>query len=649
MSISPEIPNPFLDRVVSDAWSKPADVPSIHAEPFRLCLSGLASVQRGVRDSLLVAGSPGSGKTHLLTRLQRHLTDTAAQSPDGALQCVFVAVKLQANPYLLWQHVRRRLADDLMRREQGVTQLQRLVAHKIASERREPPKAWVKRLRVLTQAEDEIVSEYLEAVTQRLDIGREVHVIIEHLVRDRALTDARAALRGESLPEAALERLGLGPTSEDDDREEVARRVVTSLCRLAGDTLPVVFCFDQVEALTAAGVSETEAFARFGRVAADLVESDENVFLISCVQTGYLASLEQAVRKADRDRAFQRRTSLEALTREQVHALVRSRLDASAELASARAERAGNPFYPFEPAFVDKLCALSPMPRKVFVKCAERFEELQVGGVRRRPEALEPALERFFDERKRAAVKVGPDLNAEEVLMHGLPILWHVRGVGATSVERIAGAKDVSLALPLREGRLTVHVCNERHMNSLAARLKRIVKEPKGGPAAVVRGPYLPPITKTAKKVHAHLHEFEQAGGRFLYSLPEVVAALDALRSLVSEALAGDLSHEGQAVDEGAVRAWLARHLDGDLAEFVERLESPAPPDAGAGELMRDVDGALASQWVAPADAIAREIGRPVEAVVGAARLAPERVGVLEGPPAVLFVRLPPEAADEPN
>jgi DNA polymerase III delta prime subunit len=279
MSISADALNPFLDRVVVDAWSAPADVPTIHAEPFRMCLEGVANVQRGVRDSLLIAGPPGSGKTHLLTRLQRHLLDTAEQSPDGALHCIFVAVKLQANPYLLWQHVRRRLADDLMRREQGVTQLQRLVAHKIASDRGEAPKIWVKRLRVLTQAEDEVVAEYLETVTQRLDIGREVHVVIEHLVRDRMLTDARAALRGESLPEAALAKLGLAPAAEEDDREEVARRVVTSLCRLAGDTLPVVFCFDQVEALTAAGVNEAEALACFGRLAADLSEADENVFL----------------------------------------------------------------------------------------------------------------------------------------------------------------------------------------------------------------------------------------------------------------------------------------------------------------------------------------------------------------------------------
>jgi hypothetical protein len=617
-----DVPNPFLDNVVADAWSElPPDVASIHAEPFEQCLAGLANVERGVRDSLLVMGDAGSGKTHLLARLQRRLNETAGQAADGGLRCIFVAVKLQSNPFVLWQHVRRRLADDLMRRQQGVSQLQRLVAHKLAHERGEAPKAWVKRLRVLSQAEDEIVSEYLEGVTQRLDIGRDVHLVIEHLVRDRMVTDARAVLRGESLPEAALARLGLS-SSEDEDREEAAQRMVTSLCRLADDTLPIVFCFDQIEALSATGADDRTALTAFGRLAAELVEADDNVFIISCVQSAYLDVLKDAVRKSDQDRAFKRRTLLEPLTPEQTRALVRSRLDGAAALDEARAARPGNPFYPFEPAFVDGLPAPRPhphaTPRKVLAACAARFEELQTGKARP-PVPLGEALGRSFEERKREALVAVSALGVEEVVMHGLPELWRVRGRGPAGTARRAGARDVSLELPVGEGRVVLHVCNEANMKSLAARLRRVLEgHGRGQKAAIVRDPDLP-VTPRAKRAREYLAEFERAGGHFLRPLPEALAALQALRSLVSDALAGDLSHEGEAVGEGAVRAWLSRHLDDDLADFVERLEGHGalPPDLSA--LVRDIDGLLASRWLAPADELARELERPAPALVEAA------------------------------
>jgi hypothetical protein len=641
MSALGDLPNPFLDDVVTDAWVKlRSDVSSIHAQPFRECLAGLANVERGVRDSLLIHGPAGAGKTHLLARLQQHLRATASNAADGALRCIFVAVKLQANPHLLWQHLRRRLASDLMQRHQDITQLQRLVAHQLAIASDGPPKSWVRTMRVLSQADAGAVSEYLDQVARRLDISREVHVVVEHLVCNRFVTDALAVLRGESLPEASLARLGL-PSAEDEDREGAARRVVMDLCRLAGGTLPIVFCFDQIEALSN-GPEEFEAFARFGRLAADLFEADENIFLISCIQSAFVEHLVKAVRQADRDRAFKRRAQLPLLTREQALELVRDRLEHSSEaLRALRQKRPDDPFYPFEPAYVERLCSVrkDALPRKVLSKCAARFAELQTGSA---PEArpVERELEDAFAGRRRQALaaKVATD----EVLMHGLPALWSVLGRPPAQTQ----AKGPSLALPVRDETVVVHVCDEANMKSLAAHLRHVFDNfDPHTPTSVVRAPDNP-ITRAAKKARDYLDQFEKKGGRFVRPKAEALAALEALRSLLADARSGDLSHEGEPVPEGVVRAWLSSRLDAELAAFVAQLEGAgATLDAGVAALLRDVEAALAPGRVVEASAVAAELGRSVDDVLDAVRGAPERVGVLEGPPLVLFVRVPPERA----
>ncbi|MGC4086602.1 MAG: ATP-binding protein, partial [Polyangiaceae bacterium] len=185
------IVNPFHGVVIQDVWQPLAyDVSSIQQAAFDQCLKALDNVSQGKSDSLLVYGSPGAGKTHLISRFQQHLFATAKDAPDQALRCVFVAVRLQSSPTRLWQCVRQRLASDLLREEQDVTQLQRLVAHQIAADRDESPRTWVRALRVLTGMEGESVSEHLQRTAERLDLDRDVFVVLDHLVHRRYTFDA---------------------------------------------------------------------------------------------------------------------------------------------------------------------------------------------------------------------------------------------------------------------------------------------------------------------------------------------------------------------------------------------------------------------------------------------------------------------------
>ncbi|MFT3766760.1 MAG: AAA family ATPase [Minicystis sp.] len=645
-----DLPNPFEGTVVADAWSPAiADVPSIHQGSFDQCLRAIESARRGRTDSLLIYGPAGSGKTHLLARLQAHLAATANDAPDRALHCVFVSVKLQTNAQLLWQLVRRRLASDLLRKQQGITQLQRLVAHQLAAARGETPPFWVRALRVLPSADSDSVSEYLTDVADRIELGRDLCVVLDHLVNNRFVMDARAWLSGDSLPESALARLGLGP-DEQEDREEAARGLVTALCRLAGETLPIVFCFDQIEALQASP-DDRDALFRFGRMAADLSEADENVLLISCIQSTFDEMLQASVRSADRDRIFKRRARLDPLGRAEVEALVASRLDSVEALREVRAARPGARFHPFDDAFVAQLAQIAPcVPRRVIAAAAAAFERLQRGEALPAaepappPPATDAFLEDAFAARRAEALAQGKAEESRETLMHGLPLLFGLRGA-KPAAQRVPG---IDLILPAGKAPLAVTICNETNMKSLAARLRQLAQ---GGEALaglrlrVVRDPRLP-ITKAAKKTHEYLAELEKQGARVVQPSVEALAALEALRSLLSDARAGDLATRGDAVSEAKVGLWLAQHLDDTLADLCDTLDGGAarPADTNDEKLLRDLADLMLRRFVVRLDAAAAELGCSGDDALAAARRHPDRFGVLEGPPIVLLVHVPSEA-----
>lgn len=639
--------NPFEGTVVQDAWSAPAvDVASIHQDAFEQCLLALASVSRDRPDSVLIFGPAGSGKTHLLSRLQQHLVATSSAAADGVLRCVFVSARLQTNAQLLWQLVRRRLATDLLRKQQGLTQLQRLVAHQLAAVRGEPPKRWVQALRILASTDGEFISEHLEQVAQRLDLGRDLFVALGHLIHNRFLTDAAAWLRGDSLPEAALDRLGLG-REEQEDREEAARQIVPALCRLAGETLPIVFCFDQIEALQS-HPDDRDSLFRFGRMAADLADADANVLLISCIQSALRDLLDVSVRASDRDRIFKRRAFLEPLTREQVDALILSRLDSVPELKALRARSPGARYYPFNERFVAELASNGPcLPRRVIAAAAAAFEAKKHGSAPSRVD-VETFLESSFGERRAEALEQGTPAESRDTLMHGLPLLWAVRGAGRATAGG-GRAQGIDLLLPSGKEPLGVTICNETNMTSFAASLRKLVQRPADEAPPPRRTVLLRDarlgVSPKAKRTQEYLAELEKRGVRLLQPSREALSALEALRSLLSDARAGDLAAGGEAVSETTVSGWLSRNLEDDLADLAEALEDTAPHEAPKeARLLRDLGEVMLRRCIASLDELAAELGRKPEEVRAVAEQHPSRFGVLQGPPVVLFAHVPADA-----
>jgi hypothetical protein len=636
MSELAAIPNPFRNNVVLDAWQSPADIEEIHERAFSACLAGIDSAASGAGDSLLIYGAAGSGKTHLLTRLQRHLAKTARDAPDQVLRCVFVFVRLQTAPQLLWQHVRRRLADDLMRRDQGLTQLQRLIAHQIGTRAGKSPRAAVFRLKVLEGEDKDALSRHVSELSQDLRLPRDLSVVIEHLALNRSVRDAAGWLAGDSLPEAVSNALGLGADTVDD-REEAARAVVTALCRLAGATLPIIFCFDQVEALQRSRDDEL-AFFKFGRMAADLHDTDPNVFLVTCLQSAVLESFNKAVRDADQQRMAKRRVVLDPLTSEQVEKLLRARLESPGELTLLRQKRPTEPFYPLPRRFVKELAAdrAGAVPRRLLAEAARKFEELSHGKAEEAPNDEEYLATELFLRQQTAKTELGPG-DTPRVVIQGVQLMAKlgrtpVSTADETHSDLILGGKR-KVALSVR---------NEADGRVLGPKLKRLLQDtPRsdGARLVIVRDPRLT-IAKTAVKTREHLAELQTKGAKLVEPTLAALAALEALQSLFSDAKSGDLANDGAPLAEGTVLEWLRRlHTEDDIS--IEPIAELMDAISGDAEAQRpeeqDLAELLAREHVIELEAARKELGHASELLLEIARKNAERFLVLEGPPVVLL------------
>ncbi len=644
------LPNPFRDSVVLDAWQSPADVPEIHQGAFEACLLGVDAAASGVPDSLLIYGPAGSGKTHLLTRVQRHLAETAQKAPDQALRCVFVYVRLQTAPQLLWQHVRRRLAHDLMRRDQGLTQLQRLIAHQLVSHGQMKLRSALMSMRVLRDGDHEALSSHLNEVATRLQIPHDLGVVLDLLVKDQWIREASAWLAGDSLPEKVLESLGLGGGT-DENREQIAQNTVLALCRLAAETLPIVFCFDQVEALLRSR-NDKEAFFRFGRFSADLHDADPNVFLITCVQSAQLATLQEAVLQADFDRFAKRQAILNPLAPAQVNALVLARLTASPGLQNVAPKEA--PFHPFPTTFVHSLSSVDPcFPRRILSECARRFEQIQQGEAPR-PVTTNTFLTGELDGRFRKSVaELGPGDVRTAVVRGAEVMIGHGRAdIVAWDEARDAQEVDVLFADKVSGKRIAVSVRDEADGRSLLPRLTALAghfPRPDGARLVVVRDPRLP-ISTRATKAREVLSELGRKGAKIVEPTIEALAALSALSSLLADAKSGDLASDGEVVGEGAVLEWLRGLAKADparvsaVSEFVDALFAPPPPpmsDQAADTIPADVEQMFLDLLARNRLALVEEVGVTLHTdpkkLLRAARRKPERVLVLEGPPALIL------------
>jgi hypothetical protein len=474
-------------------------------------------------------------------------------------------------------------------------------------------------------------------------IGFSLQKVLYHLITGRHVLEAGAWLKGEDgLPEEALTLMGI-TANEEGQIEDGAREAVLSLCRLASPLMPVAFCFDQIEALQTSRHDEESLFL-FGQMGASLFNSSNNALLISCIQSSVLDLFKRTIRQADYDRIAQREERLDPLDKTFAHLLIRSRLESSKELSSLRAKYPQRPLWPIDPPDLDSVFSSigTQTPRKIISFAGILFEKLQTGQAPAPRDEVE-FLRKEFDRRNDAALGQ-EEAESDMSLAHGLPLLAET--LGGQWIKETQPDKDIDLLLSHGDKRVAVSLCNQQNMRSLAARLKRLNdwhSKNKEIKMVLIRDGRLP-ISKNAAVTRHRLETLKAIGVSFCRPDADTLAALQALRSLISDAKSGDLHDGGEPTAPKTVQEWLSRNLDGRLTAFFGEIVGVSEIPTGMDdELMSSILDVLKKHKMITLEKLAEETRQTVPLIEDVAKKHPGRIGWLQGPPAVLFDYRPAE------
>jgi AAA ATPase domain len=532
--------NPFeSDVVVDPCAAAPVDVPRIHQSAFDLCRGAYERVASGTGSwSVLLHGMAGCGKTHLLSRLRRWLNfelDTVPNKPAA----LFVAVRMETSRAMMWRHLRRRFAEELIQpRANDLTQLGAIL-HRLAE-----------------SAHGNLSEKFERTVVQ--DCGEELMQVLEAYDGNRRHRLCRAWLMGDRLSENQLELLNLPqyPTEsfENDWAEDEARKFVGAITRLAAPS-PVVFCFDQIEAL---GLSHEKAnYGFFSRLGASLVDTTRNSLLITTINIDFLGDLKSGSRDADFQRISKDQFDLQPLDLNLGRQLVNARLALVPGATGAIEEADLRAFFHSKQDFAT--------PRSLIHEARRLFAKWQD-----KPVQIEPSLDGFLSaeyERLWSESPVGREpTETDAVLAHGLPIALQL--LGRDTKEKPAKLIDLDAG----NGSSTVRIAFGNHVNSASlARWLGKVQEQAAPTLCIIRDARLA-ISPTARATRQRLEAIAQAGARVVRVEAEALAALDAMRHLLATATSGDLSLGGDTIEGSTVRDWLKRNLPKQAIDFAGEL-----------------------------------------------------------------------------
>jgi hypothetical protein len=576
-------PNPFGPLVGQPLDDRQVDIPEINSEGFEACKRVVQDVEAGgYSAALTVFGDTGTGKTHLIGRVRRWLEPQAEN--------LFVFVRMETSPAGIWRHLRRSIALAMLRENSGG-------------------------FRAIDRLLEQRKSD-LETLPDR-----DLSIVLEHLLEGRQVRDSAAWLRGEGLPDEVLNSLRLSAPGPEDDPEAISRHVVKAICELIRPGV-AVFCMDQIEAVMSSP-GDREGPHAFGKMVSCLVDETRNTSVVCCEQNSFVNLMEQILDDATKSRMLGRRAGIHPLSWEQAQRLINARLDTVAELAAERSAHVG--CWPLAESQIRSVFLDGAAPaRKIIARCKDLFDLWQTG--KETPvEPLDTALQNMLD----ARFSTKDPSETEAILRNGMPLLVRAAGL-KSSLPGHASPFD----LTIDGSGVAMAICNQANSRSLANRVRKISDAWK--PAAhqnllLLRDARLP-ITRGAKATQQRIAAMQEQRGRLVTVSEEAVAALAALRRLLSDAESGDLAHHGEPVTPGEVERWIAGHLPAALDPLLSEFRA-APSDRIAPALA----ALLAERKMVTLEDAARSLEVPPGEVEECARRDPRQFGILGGSTPALF------------
>jgi hypothetical protein len=654
--------NPFRNWIVRDPWTpNERTVPEINLKAFNLCCDALETVRsQGQTASVLLYGEAGNGKTHLLRRLREHL-NTLPQPH------VFVWFRLQPGPNRFWRYLRKSFVESLLvRNENGKSQLEGICLHRLSqlpisygNEKKSPfisdriekeaDKNEKKKLSISGFIEKAVglfrkparpkdhgtevqwLTRAMEQLGTEADLSPDLCQALENFLISRNIQDTAAWLKGDSLSESRLSALNLTQHDGNSDEQEYqARKMVKELCRLAGPAIPIVLCFDQIEEIQR-HPRDTGSVFIFGKAVRFLHDETKNLLLISCIQSYFLDYLEKTVEAPDYAAIAVHRGTLNPVIFKQAVKLVQERLNACPDMSEEKKNRLYSEFEKHLQGFVGKNRRTA---REVLSYCADVFDAWETGTA-----SSGLSDEDFLNEEKtrrenEARKNITPE-SADEIIQSAVPALinlidesWNEQDIGLP--------KYIDIILERAGLKMQISLCNESG-TKLTSRLKGLKTFRASDPNHDLILIY--PAGKQGKLTPIQSSCFEALKNtpntRIIRTDNEVLAVLDALRSLLGDAKAGDLFNAGKTVTVENVRDWLREHLSGSARDFLNNLINF--PETGMKEDFTALMELLEQERVIHLDKAVAKLGTDTDHLRTLVREHPEQIGYLEGPPPVIF------------
>ena len=625
-----ELPSPFSDSVLANAFCETPDVPTIHAEARAACLAHVKSARDRAKTTLqVITGDAGEGKTHLIAWLRRQSMDAWRKATTGGRFAIAVVPPLRSLSrvahHVLQEVVRQlaiRLPDAHHMDDATDTPIEIVVwrallalAKRLVEDRHTPRELSA----MLTEAVDVDPERFLSTAVSHLKEALRLHgtAFADAALRlpdtglDREIfrvvarfgdgeEPERAAivdwLGGASLPQEKLTALGTELVLDEEDGAMRGLVTVLALSRLAGT--PVVIAFDQIEGTVRLG---EDAVPELLSAIAELYNEVRGAVLVILCQTQLWPVLREKAAAHVRDRLDDTRAiHLRALTPEQAVAVVEARMQ---RFWAAVDEQPNDPMFPLGRETVTEHVARANLrtPRAV----VRYFQAL----LREPPEArggfVEPAKAAPSD-----IVRKKLESYAEESRRHPRPpdtraaiaqaVLLDVLGHAARTKRTTAGATVVScepkrlsktgisgVLVHLARGesvtRVYVEGSNSSNGKSAASTAKRLADAVTQGVAdrAVLLREAALPLPKAAQKALLEL----TPRGAILRLDDGAVAELAALEALLNAAASKDIPVDRATALDLALAAALPKIsvLEASFAELVLTDEAPRPATAGTG------------------------------------------------------------------
>ena len=629
------MPNPFLDDIITEPRREAKSVTGLNDHALEALVHAFEALVAKplprvdhvpVKAQLVHSVEPGYGKSHLISRLFARLHR----------QATLVYLRPFVSPDTCWPSLLQRTVQELTcpehhsttRRPGAPTQLDAfacgVLTHLVAAliERGDMPAAddqaaitylrqhpldafglmqrehtWADWLRVVIPQSYEGLSLELEngglPARECLAWLRVLFTLImrrDHQDLRNACTDWIAA---RPIDDDMRQLIGLsaGDIAPQDDDPEVCRRRLTALGCLAGYFRPFIFCFDQTDAY-ADNPTLAKAFANITEFL--LAEVPHQLSVVTSNRVPW----EQGIRPHLQDAQFARYRetpiSLEGINQRQAQSLIEMRLQAGESHLLPQARR-------LDEAWLTQLFQgrTEMAVRSLLRAAAQRWDDEPV------------ELGQTLQERYHALHRRHLDTEADLCRFNAEMLWWftHEAAHGQCGLH-VSRHEDSSYFTVRWQWKGQVRLfgfeggANARRWSAIARHAWELDHRGLGIRCLLLRTPELPPIP--ARTWAAVRQQLEEARGKYLdiYVFdPEEIAHIHAARTLLEEAVAGDIPYPQKAAQDyirNRLRPlWekLMTHGENTAPEPPPESESPAPeaninpiPD---GEVPPDPDADL--------------------------------------------------------